>query len=90
MSKASRLKRQKAEIERGKPVKPYLGSDGYLHVDLQRPNGDWESPRLHDLVAATFNGPCPEGMEAYHLNGDVTDCSAANLSYRVATKRSAP
>lgn len=36
---------------------------------------------VHRLVASAFLGPCPEGQEVRHLNGDATDNSAANLAY---------
>ena len=35
----------------------------------------------HTLMALTWIGPRPEGMEIDHLNGDRCDCSADNLEY---------
>ena len=35
----------------------------------------------HALMALTWIGPRPEGMEIDHLNGDRCDCSADNLQY---------
>lgn len=38
-----------------------------------------KSYRVHTLILLTFVGPCPEGMECRHLNGDASDCSLDNL-----------
>jgi len=35
----------------------------------------------HLLICITFHGPRPEGYECDHLNGCVTDYSAANLEW---------
>jgi hypothetical protein len=40
-----------------------------------------KSVLVHRLVASVFLGPCPEGQEVRHLNGDVTDNSVENLAY---------
>lgn len=36
---------------------------------------------VHRLVLMAFVGPCPEGMEACHNNGDVTDNHPSNLRW---------
>lgn len=36
---------------------------------------------VHRLVALAFLGPCPDGMETRHLNGDAHDCRLSNLTY---------
>lgn len=36
---------------------------------------------VHRLVLEAFHGPCPEGMEARHLNGDARDNRAVNLAW---------
>lgn len=36
---------------------------------------------VHRLVAETFLGPCPDGMEVRHLNGDPADNRVENLAY---------
>jgi hypothetical protein len=53
---------------------------GHTIVTLQTPDG----PRqryVHDMVLETFVGPCPEGMEARHLNGVASDNRVANLEW---------
>lgn len=87
MSKADRLRRNKAKVHREEGlVEPYTGEDGYQYVDLTRPSGKIESRRVHELVAETFNGPTPDGMEVFHLDGDTQNNRLENLSYRVATE----
>jgi len=36
---------------------------------------------IHRLVLLAFRGPCPEGMEARHLNGNPHDNRLCNLEY---------
>ena len=36
---------------------------------------------VHRLVAAAFIGPCPEGLEVNHINGDGADNRVENLEY---------
>ncbi len=39
------------------------------------------SRTVHRLVLETFRGPCPDGMEARHLNGIKTDNRLVNLEW---------
>lgn len=43
-----------------------------------------EARYVHRLVAAAFMGPCPEGYQTRHLNGDASDNRAVNLAYGTA------
>lgn len=36
---------------------------------------------VHRLVLEAFVGPCPDGMECRHLNGDRGDCRPENLAW---------
>lgn len=53
--------------------------DGYLIIDL------WKTKvfckKIHRLLLETFVGPCPEGMECRHLNGDRQDNRLENLKW---------
>lgn len=62
--------------------------DGYLTITI------WESGRprtryVHRLVAEAFIGPCPEGMQVRHLNGDHRDNRAENLCYGTPAENAA-
>ena len=50
----------------------------YPAVDLCR-DGKSRIFAVHQLFAAAFIGPCPDGIEVNHKNGDKTDPRAANL-----------
>ena len=41
----------------------------------------YDKQMCHKLVALTWIGPRPEGMEIDHLNGDILNWSADNLEY---------
>ena len=47
-------------------------------VSLSR---QFQSKRLHRLVLEAFVGPCPEGMEGCHNDGDATNNVANNLRW---------
>lgn len=53
---------------------------GHLQVGLSK-QGRNTTFKVHRLVLATFVGPCPEGMEGCHNNGDVNDNSLENLRW---------
>jgi hypothetical protein len=36
---------------------------------------------VHRLVMLAFVGPCPDGMQVAHLDGDPTNCALSNLTY---------
>ena len=64
--------------------KPHIlhpgGSRGYWMVGLRRDGQD--HPRsIHRLVALTFLGPCPEGMEVCHGDGNPHNNTPQNLRY---------
>jgi len=41
---------------------------------------------VHQLVALTFLGPCPNGMEVRHIEGDAKNNSIGNLCYGSRTE----
>ncbi len=63
----------------GRILKPTLGPNGYLHVDL------WDkkpaTKAVHRLVTESFYGPCPKGKECNHKDGNKQNNSTANLEY---------
>jgi len=52
--------------------------DGHLQVPLGSKN---QHKSVHRLILETFIGPCPEGMECRHLNGDSQDNRLENLKW---------
>ncbi len=55
--------------------------DGYVYLGLRLNNSSTRQVRIHRLVAATFIGPCPAGMEVLHINGVRDDNRPENLRY---------
>lgn len=56
--------------------------DGYLGVNLRR-YGVVNRPQLiHRLVAEAFLGPCPDGMECAHLDGNRQNPRLENLAWK--------
>ena len=51
----------------------------HLRAGIDNPNGKY--PRVHILVAETFLGPCPEGMEIDHADRNRLNNYYKNLSY---------
>lgn len=54
--------------------------DGYLRVSLFK-GSSRKSYYVHRLVALTFIGPCPKGLEVAHNNGMRNDNRVENLRY---------
>lgn len=52
----------------------------YFRVGLRR-RGKSKIAYVHRLVLEVFSGPCPEGYEAGHLNGNSKDNRADNLRW---------
>lgn len=57
------------------------GTRGHLMVRPVFADGSRPSMLVHRAVLATFVGPCPEGMEVRHLDGDPTNNHLSNLRY---------
>src|SRR3990167_9270823 len=58
---------------------------GYMCINYRilLPDGHYKhkTMSLHKAVMLTFVGPCPDGLEIRHLNGDISDNHLANLAY---------
>jgi hypothetical protein len=57
-----------------------INRDGYAVVSFSRHNKKTEY-RVQRLVLLAFVGPCPEGMEACHNNGNRSDNRVENLRW---------
>lgn len=56
------------------------GPMGYQAVNLCK-DGKHKNRYIHRLLLETFVGPCPNGMECRHLNGNSQDNKLANLCW---------
>lgn len=64
----------------GRIVTGSLNQDGYLYLrPYVRP--DRRTARVHQLVALAFLGPCPEGLEVNHIDGNRGNNAPWNLEY---------
>lgn len=69
-----------SHIGKGGWLKSGKNRGGYMHVILSDGRKRHTS-RIHRLVLLAFVGPCPNGMECRHLNGDKTDNRLENLCW---------
>lgn len=58
-------------------LRPSRQQRGHMLVHL----GSTAQRYAHRLVLEAFVGPCPEGMECRHLNGDPSDNRLSNLAW---------
>lgn len=66
--------------KRGELLQPWLDKDGYQYVSLYR-GGEKHTRRVHRLVLEAFVGPCPDGHQAAHWDGDKTNNRVSNLRW---------
>lgn len=67
----------------GRVLRPaFAKCGGYPQVALCR-DGVQRTEYVHRLVLTAFVGPCPEGMEAAHADGDPSNNAASNLAWKV-------
>ena len=65
---------------RGRILRQGVRDGGHQLVYL-RQGGRTRTLRVHRLVMEAFVGPCPDGREVCHNNGDPSDNRRANLRY---------
>lgn len=67
--------------KRNRWLEPHVNKvSGYLTVSLRR-DGRSCLVNVHRLLLETFVGPCPEGMECRHLDGNRSNGSLDNLAW---------
>lgn len=64
----------------GKKLKPIPTGKGYLGVNLPE-SGKYKRYLIHRLVLAAFVGPCPDGMEGCHSDGNPENNALENLRW---------
>lgn len=76
--------------DRWKQLKPdRRKSDGRKRCTLRRTDGSYRRVYVATLVLEAFVGPCPEGQECCHEDGDCTNDSLSNLRYGTPTSNKA-
>jgi hypothetical protein len=63
-----------------KQLNQFTHANGYKYVGL-RVDGKTGNQYIHRLILLTFVGPCPEGMEACHLDGSRANNHVDNLRW---------
>jgi hypothetical protein len=64
----------------GQVLSPHRSSRGYWEVRI-RVDGKSKIVSVHRAVCAAFYGPCPDGMQVRHLDGDKNNNRLDNLRY---------
>ena len=64
----------------GKILKPVKYAHGYLSINLGMGSGGLQIS-LHRLILGTFVGPCPDGMEGCHNDGNKKNNRLDNLRW---------
>jgi hypothetical protein len=80
VSSEGRIRGVRRRGSAGGVLAPGRHPEGYWQVTLSV-DGTRTTRTLHSLVAEAFIGPCPEGMEVRHLDGQRTNTQVANLAY---------
>lgn len=65
---------------RGRILKPYLDTSGYLRVNVSYGVAT-KKAYIHHMVAEAFIGKRPRGQDVCHKNGNRSDNKARNLRY---------
>ncbi len=64
----------------GRILKPQIDTNGYLIISLCK-NGKAKTITIHKLVTEAFLGPCPDGKEVNHIDGNKKNPYVSNLEY---------
>ena len=69
----------------GRILKPSLNASGYRHVGLHK-DGKHNTLRVHRLAMMAFIGPCPNGEQINHIDGNKINNRLDNLEYVTASE----
>lgn len=67
-------------VRTGRNLSPTLAKSGHLRVRLCKGNKHYWNG-VHRIVAETFIGPCPAGMQCAHNDGNPSNNHAINLRW---------
>lgn len=67
-------------LRKGQMMKPFALDTGHLRVRLSR-DGRGSGPLVHRLVLEAFVGPCPDGQEGCHSDGNPENNHVGNLRW---------
>ncbi|MFY3311567.1 MULTISPECIES: NUMOD4 motif-containing HNH endonuclease [Achromobacter] len=70
----------------GGVLKPWVQNRGYQYVSLRSPGGVKKTFAVHRLVLEAFVGPCPNGCQCAHGDGDPTNNRVENLRWASAAE----
>lgn len=73
----------------GKLLSQSPAGSGYLRVQVVLRSGDTRQLLAHRAVLLAFVGPCPEGQQGAHLNGNRLDNRLENLKWCTAAENTA-
>ncbi|KAA9173021.1 hypothetical protein F3K36_16380 [Delftia sp. BR1] len=65
---------------------PWVQNRGYQYVSLRSADGTKKTFAVHRLVLEAFTGPCPEGRQCAHGDGDPTNNRHENLRWASAAE----
>lgn len=77
---STRVQGRVEQFREPRELKTTHGSNSYRRVCLYL-NGKRAHRTVHSLVLGSFIGPCPEGLEARHLDGDSMNNHRTNLEW---------
>jgi len=66
-------------------VYPHKNKDGYLYISLYK-NNKGKTFSIHRLMLESFIGPCPEGKEGCHNDGNSVNNLSWNLRWDTHSK----
>lgn len=78
------------QVTRYNYLKLSANDKGYSHVKLYKGGkGKFKSKSAHRLVLEAFVGPCPEGLQCRHLDGNPSNNKLSNLKWGTRKKNMA-
>lgn len=81
VTKSGEVRSRRGRWGRGCWLKPRINSAGYPGVTLYNSARKKVDAHIHRLVLETYVGPCPEGMECRHLDGNPANNHLDNLKW---------